>query len=94
MEMVEWAQLSGSRLSLLSLETLFAKGNATMIRLLNQLADFQFDIQHLAGKANNTADFLSRYIYKKRESHKQTQTRLVRDTDAHVNLVYKYRVRL
>ena len=34
-------------LSLLSLEKLFAKGNATMIRRLNKLADFRFELEHL-----------------------------------------------
>ena len=61
-------------LSLLALESLFAKADSTMIRRLNKLADFQFDIQHLAGSANNTADFLSRYVYRRRDCHVATQT--------------------
>ena len=61
-------------LSLLALENLFAKSNATMIRRLNKLMDYSFSLKHLAGSANSTADFLSRYLHKRRECHIATQT--------------------
>ena len=74
-------------LSLLSLERLFAKANATMIRRLNKIADYQFRIQHLQGSANETSDFLSRYTHKKRVSHNATQTESVELRTAIVNLL-------
>ena len=49
-------------LSLLSLEKMFLHGNATMIRRLNKIADFTFHLQHIDHEANDTADFLSRYL--------------------------------
>lgn len=61
-------------LSLLSLERMFLNSNATMIRRLNKIADFTFDIQHIDGEANDTADFLSRYLYKRRTNEAATQT--------------------
>ena len=61
-------------LSLLSLEKMFLNGNATMIRRLNKIADFSFDIQHIAGLANDTSDFLSRHLYKRRTQETSTQT--------------------
>ena len=61
-------------LSLVALERLFAKSNATMIRKLNRLAEFRFRLQHLDGEANMVSDFLSRYIHKKRVSNRSTQT--------------------
>ena len=61
-------------LSLLSLERLFAKSDATMIRRLNKLADFRFSLQHIAGSANCTADFMSRYVYRRRDCDMGTQT--------------------
>ena len=61
-------------LSLLSLENMFKDSNATMIRRLNKLADFTFDIQHIGATANDTSDFLSRYLYKKRSQEVSTQT--------------------
>lgn len=61
-------------LSLVALEKLFAKSNATMIRRLNKLADYTFSLQHLAGEMNSVADFLSRYVHKKREHSRATQT--------------------
>lgn len=64
-------------LSLVALEKLFAKTNATMIRRLNKLADYRFSLQHLAGTENGVADFLSRYLHKKRECSRATQTDIV-----------------
>jgi hypothetical protein len=61
-------------LSLLSLEKLFAKSNATMIRKLNKLMDYQFTLKHVAGQDNGVCDFLSRYLHKRRECHTATQT--------------------
>ena len=61
-------------LSLVALERLFAKSNATMVRRLNKLADYRFRLQHLPGEENEVADFLSRYIHKKREYSRATQT--------------------
>ena len=61
-------------LSLLSLENMFKDSNAAMIRRLNKLADFTFDIQHIGATANDTSDFLSRYLYKKRSQKVSTQT--------------------
>ena len=66
-------------LSLTALENLFAKSNATMIRKLNKLAAYQFRIQHLDGEANEVADFLSRYIHKRRTNSKSTQTEITED---------------
>ena len=62
-------------LSLLSLEKMFIQnGNATMIRRLNKIADFSFDIKHIDGLANDTSDFLSRYLFKRRTQEVSTQT--------------------
>ena len=69
-------------LSLLALEKLFAKANATMIRRLNKLMDYSFSLKHLAGSENSTADFLSRYLHKKRECHIATQTEDIINTRA------------
>ena len=75
-------------LSLLSLENMFMNGNATMIRRLNKLADFSFDIQHIGAAANDTCDFLSRYLYKKRSQERATQT----ETDTGPSSVFKVAV--
>lgn len=61
-------------LSLVALEKLFAKSNATMIRKLNRLAEFRFRLQHLDGEANMVSDFLSRYIHKRRVNNRAVQT--------------------
>ena len=61
-------------LSLVALEKLFAKTNATMVRRLNKLADYRFRLQHLDAEANHVSDFLSRYIYKRRACNMATQT--------------------
>ena len=57
-----------------SLERMFLKSNATMIHSLNKIVVFAFDIQHIDGEANDTADFLSRYLYKRRTHDAATQT--------------------
>ncbi len=59
---------------LLSLETMFAKANATQVRRLQKLAMYSFDLEHIDGKRNTTADFLSRYVHKRRDKHVGTQT--------------------
>ena len=40
-------------LSLVALEKLFAKYNATMVRQLNKLADYRFHLQHLPEPRSN-----------------------------------------
>ena len=74
-------------LSLLSLETMFLKDNATMIRRLNKIAEFSFDIQHIEGVANDTVDFLSRYLYKRRTQDISTQTEDVHIRDPNITSV-------
>ena len=61
-------------LSLLDLDTLFANCSALMTRKIQDLAEFRFQIEHIAGKANGTADFLSRYHYQNRANTVGTQT--------------------
>ena len=61
-------------LSLLSLEKMFLKDNATMVRRLNKIADFSFKLQHIEGIANETVDFISRHLYKRRTQEMSTQT--------------------
>ena len=61
-------------LSLVALERLFAKSNATMIRRLNKLADYRFTLEHLPGELNHIADFMSRYVHKRRQQSRSTQT--------------------
>ena len=68
-------------LSLLSLERLFAKSDATMIRRLNKIIHFRFDIEHVAGVDNTVADFLSRFIYNRRDCDASTQTLTVTNCD-------------
>ena len=47
--------------SLLSVhDTLFAKINPTLIRRCQELANFDFEIQHIEGEKNSICDFLSR----------------------------------
>ena len=53
-----------------------------MIRRLNKLMDYSFSLKHLAGSENSTADFLSRYLHKRRECHIATQTEDIIDTRA------------
>jgi hypothetical protein len=45
-----------------------------MIRKLNKLTQYRFKLQHLKGDLNCVADFLSRYLLKRREHSKATQT--------------------
>ena len=71
-------------LSLLSLETMFLKDNATMIRRLNKIAEFSFKLQHIDGVANDTVDFLSRYLYKRRTQEMSTQTEEVNIRDPNI----------
>ena len=61
-------------LSLVELEKLFQKSNAAMIRRLIKLSEYQFTLEHVAGVENDVADFLSRYIHKKRVCNQSTQT--------------------
>ena len=61
-------------LSLVELEKLFQKSNAAMIRRLIKLSEYQFTLEHVAGVENEVADFLSRYIHKKRVCNQSTQT--------------------
>ena len=60
--------------SLLNWQTIFSKNNPTMIRKLQELSTFRFDIQHISGKENVVADFLSRYPHRKYSVNKETQT--------------------
>ena len=60
--------------SLLNLDTLFANCNALMTRKIQTLAGFRFRLGHIAGKSNDTADFLSRYLHKNRGRTIGTQT--------------------
>ena len=60
--------------SLLNLETLFSKTNPTLVRKLQKLAEYNFVIQHMSGKQNGTADFLSRYLHKRRQTDQSVQT--------------------
>ena len=73
-------------LSLLSLEKLFAKANSTMIRRLNKLADFRFELEHLKGSENEIADFFSRYLFKTRVENKSTQTAEDRNAESAVQV--------
>eukprot|EP00116_Pleurobrachia_bachei_P000279 sb/3460541/ len=53
--------------SLLSAEdSLFAKSNPTIIRKVQLLAEFDFDIRHISGESNTLADFLSRFPHRHR----------------------------
>ena len=70
-------------LSLVELEKLFLKTNATMIRRLNKLVEYQFTLEHLAGTDNDVADFLSRYTHKTRESDVSTQTDILTNDETH-----------
>ena len=63
-------------LSLLHLDTIFSKTNATVHRKLQFLADFDFTIEHISGKSNTTADFLSRYPHKSTFVEQGTQTEM------------------
>ena len=63
-------------LSLLHLDTIFSKTNATVHRKLQFLADFDFTIEHISGKSNTTADFLSRYPHKSTFVQQGTQTEI------------------
>jgi len=61
-------------LALLSLENnLFAKTNPTLVRRIQELANYRFDIVHTSGKTNNIADFLSRYQFQVRTRNVGTQ---------------------
>lgn len=60
-------------LSLCNLDTIFSKTNPTLVRRLQDLADFNFHIEHISGVKNHVADFLSRYGMG-READKATQT--------------------
>jgi hypothetical protein len=45
-------------------------------RKLQFLADFDFTIEHISGKSNTTADFLSRYPHKSTFVEQGTQTEM------------------
>ena len=73
--------------SFLNLDSIF-KNSPTMIRRFEQLSQYNFVIEHIAGKMNTLPDFLSRFGMKVKECNKSTQTR---EDDAtispHVNCV-------
>ena len=60
--------------SLLNLDTIFSKVNPTLVRKLQRLGEYQFDIEHISGKNNSVADFLSRYMYASKGKDQTTQT--------------------
>ena len=59
--------------SLLNLDSIF-KNTPTMIRRFEQLSQYNFIIEHIAGKINTLPDFLSRFGMKVQECNKSTQT--------------------
>ena len=61
--------------SLLSAEdSLFAKSDPTIIRKVQLLANYDFEIRHIAGETNTLADFLSRFPFRRTKSDAGTQT--------------------
>ena len=66
--------------SLLNLDTIF-KTSPTMIRRFQELANFNFTIEHISGINNDVADFLSRYGMKSSMVERSTQTEEVQGND-------------
>ena len=50
-------------LSITNLDTIFKRDSPLLYRQLEALADYNFSIEHIAGKDNFQADFLSRYNF-------------------------------
>lgn len=48
--------------SLLYLDRIFSEADPNMIRKFHKLAQYNFTIEHISGKSNDVADFLSRHI--------------------------------
>ena len=70
--------------SLLNLDTIF-KNNPTMIRRFEQLSNYNFVLEHIAGKLNLVPDFLSRFGMKVKEHNKGTQTEELPELQSRVN---------
>ena len=68
-------------LSLLHRDSIWTSSDPSMIRKFEKLANLDFTIEHVAGKANDAADFFSRYIHKDKLEYSETQTDIVQDDE-------------
>jgi len=60
--------------SLLNIETIFATNNQAMVRKINELSNYRFEIEHVSAEENQVCDFLSRYAAESQSISVGTQT--------------------